>query len=166
MIKRITTAGLCLIMLMGLGACASTETDPRKGGLFSYNPTAYQQRIADREATLADTEEANAMARQEGAALDADKQHKQVAYQDLKARMASLYAQTSKLEDQLAKARAINTSQKAKLKRLQDEAASIKSATIQMNNSGESLSTKAGKLAALQKKMDELLKEAEALSAL
>ena len=44
-------------------------------------------------------------------------------------------------------------------KKLQDEAASIKSATIQVNNSGESLSTKKAKLEALQKKMDELLKE-------
>ncbi|WP_319576593.1 hypothetical protein [uncultured Desulfobacter sp.] len=166
MIRCTITASICLAMLLGLGACVSKETDPRKGGLFSYNPEAYEQRINDRKATLADTEEANVIARQESATFEADKQSRQATYQSLKARMANLYAETSRLEDQLAKARATNTSHKTKLKKLQDEAASIKSATIQVNNSGESLSTKKATLEALQKKMDELLKEAEALSAL
>ena len=32
-----------------LAGCAGQTTDPRQGGLFSYDPDAYQQRIADRE---------------------------------------------------------------------------------------------------------------------
>jgi len=29
--------------------CAGQTTDPRQGGLFSYDPSAYEQRISDRE---------------------------------------------------------------------------------------------------------------------
>ena len=35
-----------------LAGCAGQTTDPRKGGLFSYDPAAYDQRIADRENNL------------------------------------------------------------------------------------------------------------------
>ncbi len=35
-----------------LAGCAGQTTDPRKGGLFSYDPAAYEQRIADRENNL------------------------------------------------------------------------------------------------------------------
>ena len=45
--------GMILLLLNG---CAGSTTDPRKGGLFSYNPTAYEQRLSDREKHLASIE--------------------------------------------------------------------------------------------------------------
>ena len=46
------TAILTVMMcILGLGmACGPTTTDPRKGGLFSYDPQAYEQRLAERRA--------------------------------------------------------------------------------------------------------------------
>ena len=42
-------------------AAGSGTTDPRQGGLFSYNPKAYERRIQEREARLnANSEEAGA----------------------------------------------------------------------------------------------------------
>jgi predicted nucleic acid-binding Zn-ribbon protein len=38
-----------LLLLVG---CATT-TDPRQGGLFSYNPQAYEQRLEERRQTMA-----------------------------------------------------------------------------------------------------------------
>ena len=38
-----------IIGAMLFAGCAGQTTDPRQGGLFSYDPDAYQQRIADRE---------------------------------------------------------------------------------------------------------------------
>jgi len=35
-----------------LSGCAGQTTDPRQGGLFSYDPDAYEQRIAERKARL------------------------------------------------------------------------------------------------------------------
>lgn len=54
--------GCCAV----LSACAvdGGTTDPRKGGLFSYNPKAYEHRIQEREARL------NASSEEAGAAQD------------------------------------------------------------------------------------------------
>ncbi len=38
-----------LILLSG---CAGKTTDPREGGLFSYNPNAYEKRLSNRENKL------------------------------------------------------------------------------------------------------------------
>jgi septal ring factor EnvC (AmiA/AmiB activator) len=45
------TTGLYVLVLV-LAGCATT-TDPRQGGLFSYSPKAYQQRLDERRNTLA-----------------------------------------------------------------------------------------------------------------
>ena len=45
------TIGLYVLVFV-LTGCATT-TDPRQGGLFSYNPQAYQQRLDERRNTLA-----------------------------------------------------------------------------------------------------------------
>ena len=44
------TIGL-YVLLFALTGCATT-TDPRQGGLFSYSPKAYQQRLDERQKTL------------------------------------------------------------------------------------------------------------------
>ena len=43
------TTGIALLLLNG---CAGGTTDPRKGGLFSYDPDAYEKRLSDRERQL------------------------------------------------------------------------------------------------------------------
>jgi len=47
------TAGIAVILLNG---CAGSTTDPRQGGLFSYDPAAYEQRLAEREHHLSSIE--------------------------------------------------------------------------------------------------------------
>jgi len=50
----------CWVLLSGCAADSGT-TDPRKGGLFSYNPKAYERRVQEREAHLnASSEDARA----------------------------------------------------------------------------------------------------------
>jgi hypothetical protein len=41
---------LCLLLLTTAGC--STTTDPRQGGLFGYNPTAYEHRLDERRQML------------------------------------------------------------------------------------------------------------------
>lgn len=41
-----------MVGAMFLAGCAGGTTDPRQGGLFSYDPAAYEQRLADRENNL------------------------------------------------------------------------------------------------------------------
>ena len=60
----------CCVLLPGCAADGGT-TDPRKGGLFSYNPKAYERRAQEREARLnANSEEARA-AQDEQTSLEA-----------------------------------------------------------------------------------------------
>lgn len=43
---------LVVFVILLLSGCAGSTTDPRQGGLFSYNPDAYEKRLDDREAHL------------------------------------------------------------------------------------------------------------------
>jgi len=49
----VITAGVALFLING---CAGNTTDPRKGGLFSYDPDAYEQRLATRENKISSIE--------------------------------------------------------------------------------------------------------------
>lgn len=155
-----------LVILLSLGGCVSTETDPRKGGLFSYNPQAYEKRIEQRKTSLSETEADTEQARQEGRQLEESKQEKQARQEALKDKLTVLYAQSGQLQKQLDQAKASNAGQEKELERLKTEVASLRSNTIKTNNSSASDSAKQAQIARLQKRMDELLKEAEALSAL
>lgn len=46
--KKYVLGSIGILLLSG---CATT-TDPRKGGLFSYNPDAYEKRLSDRKGQL------------------------------------------------------------------------------------------------------------------
>ncbi|WP_296824771.1 hypothetical protein [Sulfurovum sp.] len=60
------TAGIAIVLLNG---CAGGTTDPRKGGLFSYNPDAYEQRLKDREQQLSSIENDTAAQKRKSARL-------------------------------------------------------------------------------------------------
>lgn len=49
------------LITLVLAGCAGGTTDPRQGGLFSYNPTAYEQRIAERENSLSNIQKDTAV---------------------------------------------------------------------------------------------------------
>lgn len=61
--------GVTLLLLSG---CAGGTTDPRKGGLFSYNPNAYEQRLTDRETHLSSIENDTAAQQRKSARLKKD----------------------------------------------------------------------------------------------
>ena len=162
----ISIAG-CLFILLSLQACiSSTETDPRKGGLFGYNPKAYEQRIEERKATLAtteaDTQEAGLATRQ----LETSKQEKLLSHEALKTKLTALYSESGKLQKQLELIKVNNAGQEQELKRLQGEVTALRSKTIKTNNSNTSDAVKQTEIKRLQQHMDKLLEEAEALSAL
>ena len=58
--------GVALLLLNG---CAGGTTDPRQGGLFSYNPDAYEKRLADREQNLSGIESDTAAQKRKSAQL-------------------------------------------------------------------------------------------------
>lgn len=165
--KSITTAAGCLLIIFSLGACASsTETDPHKGGLFGYNPKAYEKRIEERKAKLAETESDTQNAKQKSKLLDAAKNEKMAQHEALKNKLAALYSESGKLQKKLDQAKTANAGQEQELKRLQNEVTSLRSSTLKINTSSASDADKQKKIKQLQQKIDKLLEEAEALSSL
>lgn len=81
-------------VLMG---CATTD-DPRQGGLFSYNPAAYERRLEQRRASLRKAEE-------ERRRLETETQHNQLAIQQKQARIAQLEYDLARLDHELATTR-------------------------------------------------------------
>jgi PBP1b-binding outer membrane lipoprotein LpoB len=65
--KKRYLIGIFVILL--LSGCAGSTTDPRKGGLFSYDPDAYEQRLAERESHLAAIEKDTASQKHKSAHL-------------------------------------------------------------------------------------------------
>ncbi|MCL1985005.1 MAG: hypothetical protein FWG59_00960, partial [Betaproteobacteria bacterium] len=64
---RKVVLSLCALAL--LTGCAGTTTDPSQGGLFSYQPQAYEQRKLEREARLKELEQERIAQEQSQAAL-------------------------------------------------------------------------------------------------
>lgn len=62
-------AGITIVLLNG---CAGGTTDPRQGGLFSYDPAAYEQRLSDREHRLSSIEGDTAAQKRKSARLKRD----------------------------------------------------------------------------------------------
>lgn len=75
------------LILCLLAACGPQSTDPREGGLFSYSPKAYEQRLKDRRETLGQTQEERDAAEQQAVALEREagtiRQKKTAVLQDL-----------------------------------------------------------------------------------
>jgi chromosome segregation ATPase len=165
--KHLILVAGCLLMLLSLEACvSSTETDPRKGGLFGYNPKAYEKRIEDKKATLATTEADTQNAKLETQNLETTKQKKLADHEALKTKLAALYSESGKLQKQLEQVKATNSGQEKELKRLQDEVAALRTQTIKTKNANTTDAAKQAEIKRLQQHMDKLLEEAAALSAL
>lgn len=157
----------CALLFYAFSGCtASTETDPRKGGLFSYNPKAYEQRLEERRGELTGIEADTAKVQEETERLKADKQSRQTEHDSVKKQLSTMYTDLGKLQRELCQAKTKNTKQEKDLARFKTEIASLRSQAIQVNNSPKSDAAKQKKIAELQKRMNELLEEAEALSGL
>jgi chromosome segregation ATPase len=165
--KHFILAAGCLLMLLSLEACvSSTETDPRKGGLFGYNPKAYEKRLEEKKATLATTEADTQNAKLATQNLETTKQEKLADHEALKTKLAALYSESGKLQKQLEQVKATNSGQEKELKRLQDQVAVLRTDTIKTNNANTTDAAKQAEINRLQQHMDKLLEEAAALSAL
>ena len=101
----------CCVLLSGCAADGGT-TDPRKGGLFSYNPKAYERRIQDREARLNTSSEEARAAQDEQTRLEAS-----VAAQER--RNAEARKKTDTMNAELAKTRRVLDAVKTRDARMQ-----------------------------------------------
>ena len=164
--KRNTCSVIFTMISLIFISCATTD-DPREGGLFSYNPNAYEKRLDQRQQRLDDIKlqqkEAEEISQKLSIEKDAvlkEKQryHKQNA--ELKRRVAllelTMERTSTETQEKQNKANEINKRLSEIKKKIKDE----------KDNISPDIKNKENELNQLNLKIDQLLQEAEALSQL
>jgi len=107
------TIGLYVLLFVLVG-CATT-TDPRQGGLFSYNPKAYEQRLEERRNTL----EALKKNAQDQQRLEREAEEKRQVLAEQKQQLIALDTELADAHQRLATYQAQNQTQAAEKTRLE-----------------------------------------------
>lgn len=156
-----TKASLVLAcsLVMVLAGCAGQTTDPRQGGLFSYNPQAYEQRLQERQSHLSQVEQANREAEDESLSLESERASREQQNAALRAKVKKLSASVTRLEKEIKAKQAKNAAQKKEQQRLLTEAGGIQTASRATDNI-EDPEEKRLELQRLQERRDKLEKEA------
>lgn len=157
-------AFLVLVTVVGLllGGCAGQTTDPRQGGLFSYNPEAYEQRLENRRQDLSQVEQENQRADAESKQLAYDRDASQEENARLRRQVKNLSASINKLEKDIKGKNAKSMAQKQEQHRLLAELRSLK-ASSRKSDFIENPEEKRLELKRLQQRRDQLEKEAASL---
>jgi chromosome segregation ATPase len=154
----------CCVLLPGCAADGGT-TDPRKGGLFSYNPKAYERRIQEREARLSASAEEAGAARDEQTRLEAS-----VAAQER--RKAEARKKIDAMNAELTKARSVLDAVKTQDARVQASLDAMRRRHTELSGQLGSLAGEPDRPGAqaererLDAEIQRLKREAEALGAL
>ncbi len=153
---------LSLIMLsLLLGACAGS-TDPSQGGLFSYNPDAYEQRKVERENRLAAIEAQQQQEKEQTESLTDEKSSKEAKVAAQKKQLASLNSSVNELKKRLDAAKAKDSEQAQQLAILKGRMGSVESNMQQANREQDDAAREAY-LEKLRKEYNELQKDMDAL---
>ena len=160
MIKILSNLMLWAALLTVLG-CATTE-DPRQGGLFGFNPAAYERRIAEREATLEALKREESTERQKTDQLTQDKIQKQDEKNAVTHSLAEMEKQINSIENKISATRIQTSAQQEEhdsiISRLDEVKRQLKDA-----ESGDD-AAKRKEVDRLNTEIDRLLQEADALS--
>jgi septal ring factor EnvC (AmiA/AmiB activator) len=152
--------GSCLALL--LSGCAGQTTDPRQGGLFSYNPQAYEQRLLERHDHLSQVEQANRDAESKSAVLESERVSHQQEKTQLQRQIRTLSASITKMEKDIKAKRVKTTAQQQEQQRILAELDTLKASSRTTDNI-EDPEEKRLELKRLQQRRDQLEKEAQGL---
>ncbi|MDD2465148.1 MAG: hypothetical protein PHI97_14210 [Desulfobulbus sp.] len=154
----VITGGLIFL----LGGCAGQTTDPHQGGLFSYNPQAYEHRLQDRRENLSQVEQDNRNAEAESTTLESERASRQKEKAALQRQVRKLSSSITKLEKDIKLQRTKSSVQQKEQQRILGELARLKTASRNTDNI-EDPEEKRLELKRLQQRRDQLEKEAASL---
>ena len=149
----LTLAAAAAFLVAG---CAS-DGDPRSGGLFGYSPKAYEQRLQDREDRLADLEDEEKYQSQRKTKLQGDLKSRQAEEASLRQQVNRINTRSRNLDGKLKGAK---SSQAGALAKRNANLRSRAAAADQMSD----LSAKEAEIKRLRRELEELEREADALS--
>src|SRR5919206_2074900 len=110
---RRAAIGLFLFLVVG---CATTD-DPRQGGLFSYNPGAYEARLAQRRQILAAAQQNQQQEEEQARQLESEVQTRQAALESERARLRGLDDDLVRLQQKVDQYQARTNAQQAEKQR-------------------------------------------------
>ena len=152
---------LSLFLAAGLAGCAGQTTDPRQGGLFSYNPSAYDQRLQERQHLLAQEEQSTRSVEAEKAVLEAEKTSQIREKADLEKQVQEFSASMTALERRIQSRQAETAAQKHERQRMLAEIDTLRASSAAAERLEDA--EKRLELERLQKKRDALEQEAASL---
>lgn len=150
---------LCISVALLLSGCAGRSTDPRAGGIFSYNPDAYEQRLQERQGKLEAIRHGNESLQEESSQLEAEQLIRNNEKEAISKELKKSRAAVALLEKNIKSKQAKTTAQKKEQKRLLKEAQSITVST-QAADSVVNPDEKRQELERLKSRRDKLEKEA------
>ncbi|MBM9613292.1 hypothetical protein JWJ90_03220 [Desulfobulbus rhabdoformis] len=156
---RLIVVVCCTLLLAG---CAGQTTDPHQGGLFSYNPNAYEQRLQDRRSHLDQVEERNRQEQAQSTALQSERATRQKEMASLRRQVRKLNTSIASLEKDVLAKEATSVAQQQKRTHI---LAKLKELKASSRNSDfiEDPASKRLEIKRLQKRRDQLEKEAASL---
>jgi chromosome segregation ATPase len=158
---------LCILLAASIAICFGCigTDDPRRGGLFSYNPRAYKKRQAQRRERLAELEKEEEATRQRSGELEEEAAQKRGEKDALAEKLADLDQDIAYLEEVVSDTQAKTKKQQEKLLQLKAQVKTVKRKLTKIK-SESSIDSEARKkeIERLKKKIDDLFEEAEALS--
>jgi multidrug resistance efflux pump len=147
----------------------TTTTDPRKGGLFSYNPKAYEVRLDKRKSELHTIEKNTNIQKIESQNLESKLSQNKKRFRDLTEDINHLNVNLTFLQKRVEKSKVstkrADSKREAiliKLKEVKQKVANLKSGKFKNQN----ITQKEKRLSKLQNEFDSLMEEAELLSQL
>jgi peptidoglycan hydrolase CwlO-like protein len=150
-----TIIGLFILLVAG---CATTD-DPRQGGLFSYNPGAYEARLEQRHQNLAALQENQQQEAEQARQLESDVQIRQAMLERERERLHGLDADLVRLQQNINQYQARTNAQQGEkqrlgreIKRLQGQIGSLR------NNQQLAQVEKEKQIASIQREINELSK--------
>jgi chromosome segregation ATPase len=160
-IRRILAILVILATALAVFGCATTD-DPRQGGLFGYNPDAYQQRIAEREATLATLKKEDAAQRKRTVQLEQDQRRQQSEKDAANHRLAEMDRQIGVIEKKISATRRQTSAQQREYENINARLHQVKREMAGAASSDDAAKRK--EIERLNAEIDRLLLEADALS--
>ena len=162
---RIITALMVAAFVLGsIWGCQTTD-DPKKGGLFSYNPKAYERRLEDRKSELETLERDTARQKQAAEELEATRAQKTAERDSLRREIKLLDDDIISLEKKIEGIQAKTKSQESEKWRMNVKVKALKAELENLRSTPQDdVEAKEKEIEALKQKIDLLLEEAEALT--
>lgn len=158
----------CIIIALSvvfLCSCATTD-DPSKGGLFSYNPDAYEKRQQERRTKLKQLREEEDAGKARQTELQASVQQKKQTRDSWAAKLRAVNKESAALRKQLSEYSPQNEAQHSAKQDLEKRRTDLDVFISAAGSSNRSDAEKEAELERLRREVEQLTREFNALSLL